>query len=598
MEALHVETARENITFLTSLSKTIVIAYFPHQHLYFTFLSSLRGRLGQTFLHIPEAYAPSGAEGGHGHTSTNVERHEAFTKLSHKLPLPQFSTMLFRSRGVIAFLCILALSTVALVGHLFSRRGVPAAEWIPAFKSQPEKQCLDKLDWLASLDIAYPVRYARRNVVLNPISDLKRASTTKIDGPLFSESQDIDLTEKNDVKLKHCKKPLVLDVPAPADNPGDASHVIFGISTTLQRLDESIPQLLRWLPNTYAKLIAIVIEKEQVGEAEGVEQADAIAADPMKTEELQNRMRDLEMDVTLVDPLGLQDMFSEKYFSLIKIMYENRTDKTLWLSLLDDDTFFPSMSALLSMLAKYNAHEEYYVGGLSENWWSVTHYGMMAFGGAGIFLSIALAEVLVSNYDVCIDSSYANAGDIRVMECIYVVTETKLTNERDLHQIDVHGDLSGIYESGRMPLSLHHWKAGGIDDKGYNLPQMSLISDLCGDCFLQRWQIGADMVLTNGFSISLYAKGSLKDIDMEEMEETWNETPNVEGSNNRGVDHSLAPIRRKMILDEEKIQYRLIASASLDGGVRQAYLHTGVDGEMDSLFELFWTESKAPEDLS
>jgi len=349
---------------------------------------------------------------------------------------------------------------------------------------------------------------------------------------------------------------------------------------------------LRWLPHTHAKLFVVVIEKEQVGEAEGVERADAVAADPKRMDELQARMRSLGMDVTLVEPLGLQDMFSEKYFSLIRIMYDNRNDNTSWISLLDDDTFVPSMPALLSMLAKYDPNEQYYIGGLSEDWWSVTHYGMMGFGGAGIFLSIVLAEVMVSNYDLCKDTSYANAGDIRVLECIYITTETKLTNERDLHQIDVHGDLSGIYESGRMPLSLHHWKAGGVDDKGYNLPSMSLVADVCGDCFLQRWQLGQDMVLTNGFSVSIYPKGDLKRAHMDEMEETWAQPSIVEGSNNRGVDHSLAPIRRKLILDEEKIQYRLMDSAVVEGGVRQSYLHTGLNGHTDSLLELFWINGR------
>ena len=495
--------------------------------------------------------------------------------------------MLLRNKGLIAFICLLTISSVGLIRHLFSQNGAPAAAWVSTFGRRPVEPCPEKVDWLANLDIAFPVRYSHRDIIVNPVPGLKRAGLSKIDGSLFPKSQTIDLTLDGHVALQHCEKPLTLDVPALPKNSKDASHVIFGISTTLARLEESITPLLRWLPNTSAKLFVVVIEKEQEGEGEA--RVDAVAADPQKKEELQAKMRGLGMDVTLVEPFGLQDMFSEKYFSLIKVMYENRTDKTLWISLIDDDTFFPSMSSLLTMLAKYDPNKQQYIGGLSEDWWSVTHYGMMGFGGAGIFLSIALAEALVSNYDLCTDTSYANAGDIRLMECIYVVTETKLTPERDLHQIDVHGDLSGIYESGRMPLSLHHWKGGGVDDKGYNLPVMSLIADVCGDCFLQRWQIGQHMVLTNGYSIAEYPKDDLKKFDMEEMEETWDPPNVVEGSNNRGVDHSLAPIRRKLVLGEEKIQYRLIDSVVVDGGVRQSYLHTGGEGEIDSLYQLYWS---------
>ena len=499
--------------------------------------------------------------------------------------------MILRTRSLIALLCLVSLCSLILITQLFSRRGSSVAEWLPALKGRPVEPCPDKLNWLKDIDLAFPIRYSHRDIIVNRVPDLKRASITKLGGPLFPDFQTIDLTIDSQVELRHCENPLTIDVPNVIGGPsGDASHIIFGISTTLERLEESITPLLRWLPQAHARLFVIVIEKEREGEE------DAVAADLKKKEELQTKMRGLGMDVTLVEPLGLQDMFSEKYFSLIKIMFENRDDKTLWISLIDDDTFFPSIPALLEMLAKYDPKKQQYVGGLSEDWWSVSHYGMMAFGGAGIFLSTALAEVMVSNYDLCIESSYANAGDIRVMECIYILTETKLSNERDLHQIDVHGDLSGIYESGRMPLSIHHWKPGGGDDKGYNLPLMSLVSDVCGDCFLQRWQFGQDMVLSNGYSISEYPKGNLKDTNMAEMEETWGPTPVVEGSNNGGVDHSLAPIRRKMELDVEKIQYKLIDSAIVEGGVRQSYLHTGVDGDIDGLYELFWLEGKKADD--
>ena len=495
--------------------------------------------------------------------------------------------MLLRNKNVIAILSVALFLSFALLGQLLSPRGSPATGWIPTSKGEAIEHCPDKLDWLDGLNLTYPIRYAHRDIILRSNPNLERASITKIDGPLFPTFQDIDLTESKAVELEHCKKPITLDVKTSTKGSSDASHIIFGISTTIQRLEDSVPQLLRWLPNTQAKLVVIVIEKEQVGEAEGVERVDAVAADSTQMEALESKMRGMGMNVDLVPPLGLQDMFSEKYFSLVKIMYGKLTDKTLWVSLLDDDTFFPSIPALLSMLAKYNAHEQYYIGGLSEDWWSVTHYGMMAFGGAGVFLSIALAEILVANYDICIESSYANAGDIRVMECIYMVTEIKLTNERGLHQIDVHGDLSGIYESGHMPLSLHHWKPGGADDLGYPLPQMSLVADLCEDCFLQRWQIGEDTILSNGYSISVYPKDILKNINFEQTEETWRPTPVVEGSNNRGVDHSLAPIRQKLA-PEEKIQYKIIDSSIVEGGVRQSYLHTGLDGDLDNLFEIFW----------
>lgn len=500
--------------------------------------------------------------------------------------------MLLRNKNITLVLCLISLASVTFIARLASRRGSSAPNWLSAIDDGPVDGCPDNLDWLAGLNLTYPIRYAYRDIVVNPNPLLERASMTKVDVSLFPRFQTVDLSEDVKVSLEHCQQPHSLNVPALAKGSSDASHIIFGISTTLKRLDASVPSLLRWLPHTNAKLFVIVIESEQILESEGVERVHAVAANPQQKTKLQARMRDLGMEVTLVEPLELQDSFSIKYFSLIEIMYSNRDDKTKWICLLDDDTFFPSISALVTMLAKYDTNERYYVGALSEIWSAVAHYGMMGFGGAGIFLSIPLAEIMNNNNRDCTEASHTTAGDIRIMECIYLLTETKLTYERDLHQVDLRADLSGVFESGRMPLSLHHWKPGAANLNGYNLPMMHLVADICGDCFLQRWQFGLETILTNGYSLALYPEGKLKSTDMERMEETWDEVPPVQDSFNHGTDHSLGPTRRKMIVEKEKVQYVLIDSAFTEGGVRQSYLHPGVDGDVDSVLELFWMRGK------
>lgn len=312
-------------------------------------------------------------------------------------------------------------------------------------------------------------------------------------------------------------------------------------------------------------------------------------ADSQEMSDLQSRMRGLGLDVSIVPPLSKRDWFSQRYFSLVRVMYEHRQPTTQWISLIDDDTFFLSMPSLVEKLSEFDPHKQYYVGALSEDWWSVTRYGLMGFGGAGVFVSIALAEIVNSKYEDCQERSHTSAGDIRLRECITWHTSTKLTNIIDLHQIDIHNDLSGIYESGRLPLSLHHWKGGGPDGKGYPLHTMHLVADICGDCFLQRWQFGSDMLLVNGFSIATYPKGGVKQLDLEKMEETWDHPSVVEGSvNTNGVDHSLGPTRPKLDLQTEKIQYRLLDSAVVDGAVRQVYFRKAPDGDQDSILELLW----------
>jgi len=120
---------------------------------------------------------------------------------------------------------------------------------------------------------------------------------------------------------------------------------------------------------------------------------------------------------------------------------------------------------------------------------------------------------------------------------------------------------------------------------------MSYISSLCGDtCFLQRFQFGADTLLTNGYSIAVYPKRNLNDLPLFQMERTWVGSKAVEGSLNDGYDHYLGPLRPALKLEEEKVHYRFMDAKMLEGGgVRQYYRHLGKEGELDSLVELRWT---------
>ncbi|KAL8772569.1 MAG: hypothetical protein Q9209_002230 [Squamulea sp. 1 TL-2023] len=503
--------------------------------------------------------------------------------------------MLLRT-AITTLVCLLSLTSIVFVARLYGRDNGNSnnslATWVPSFSTQDVQPCLDNPDWLLSLDLTYPINYARRDIIVNPTSDAKRLSVTKLPGSLFPRFQTIDLTDTTKVQLKDCKDPLFLDVPESPKGPVNASHVIFGISTTLSRLDDSIPSLLRWLPGTHAKLFVIAIKNDDVPEDS---KNRYHSADTKAMSKLQSRMRALDMDVTIVHPLSKHDWFSQRYFSLVRVMYEHRQSSTQWISLIDDDTFFLSIPSLLKMLARFDPQQQFYVGALSEDWWSVSRYGMMGFGGAGVFLSITLAGIINSKYDECQERSHTSAGDIRLRECISWYTRTKLTNIIDLHQIDIHNDLSGIYESGRLPLSLHHWKGGGPDNKGYPLHMMHLVADICGDCFLQRWQFGNDMLLTNGFSVATYPGAGVKALDLDMMEETWDHPSVVpESVNTNGVDHSLGPTRPKLELGKDKIQYRLLHSALVNGTVRQSYFKAGVDGDHDTVLDLVWMHPPEP----
>lgn len=428
-------------------------------------------------------------------------------------------------------------------------------------------------EWFRSQNLKYPFRYSYRAITTRPAPGLRRHALTKLNATLFDNLATVNSIEDiSDVDTQS----LFLEVPTQEKGPVNASHLSFGIQTTISRLENSVPQLVRWLANTNAKLSVVLLE------------AETIPVHVSQMVRLETRMRNQGIDVTL-SPAHSGDTFPQRYFSLVNIMYQQRSPQTQWVSLIDDDTFFPSMPALLAMLDKYDAREQHYVGSLSEDWWAVSHYGLMGFGGAGIFLSLPLAEVLAVHTDTCKDNLRSSAGDITVMDCIYTYTSTKLTPVGELHQHDIQGDPSGLYESGRRHLSLHHWKAGSVMGKALPMTAMHLVTDVCGDCFLQRWQFANDTVLSNGFSIGTYPKGHVKNgtqnsVNMDHMEETWN--------NNMDVRNSLGPTRPRLTLEDEKIQYIFLNATIVDGGVRQLYFHKGIDEDPDTVLDLFWRAEK------
>ena len=530
----------------------------------------------------------------------------SFVKYRTSSLLLQLGSIIFRARKAILVFCLVSLALTITIWHFPSDHdpqsistkkdpGPANPNRLPLGQHYPPREsiCQANSDWLNELDIPFPVKYARRDIVVRSNPNIQRESITKIDEPLFGDLKIVNPgKESNESGLSSCSEPLYLDVPAFSSTPTDASHIIFGAATTLGRLEVSLPFFERWLAHTNARLFVVVT---------GI---DGKAPKSEHMASLQSRMRDLGLAVTLVEPLSRKDGPLERYFSLVKILYANRDGNTRWLGFIDDDTFVTSMSALVSALDKHDHTQLRYLGALSEEWWTIILYGLIGMGGAGIFVSVPLAAIVDANHDECKRNSRMGFGDHKIYECIERYSKTPLTSLPGLHQIDIHGDRSGVFESGRQLLTLHHWKEGYWDEKGegpdgirhsrwFPMDQMSLVTDICDTCYLQRWQFGHDTILSNGYSISIYPKGALKPtkkkpLRLDKMEYTWVTPIKVEDSRNKGWDHYLGPLRPPLKLEEEKIPYRFLAGVKVDGGVRQYYRHLGKNGEMDIVIELFW----------
>lgn len=101
----------------------------------------------------------------------------------------------------------------------------------------------------------------------------------------------------------------------------------------------------------------------------------------------------------------------------------------------DDDTVFFTQN-LVTVLAKYDHRQMWYIGGNSESVEQDEMHGYgMAFGGGGFAISYPLAAELADMLDGCLDRYFHFYGsDQRVSACVREVG-VPLTAEHGFHQV-------------------------------------------------------------------------------------------------------------------------------------------------------------------
>ncbi|KAL4921644.1 hypothetical protein BDW62DRAFT_219023 [Aspergillus aurantiobrunneus] len=370
----------------------------------------------------------------------------------------------------------------------------------------------------------------------------------------FEDSLDVSMPPYRTVHLDTGASPI------PAPRP-DASHMVFGVATSLQKLEDSLDAFAHWASNTNAHIVAVV---EQGGSSTRTC--------------VQQRADELGIRLTITQT---EDDRLDRYFSLIHVLYQHQEAlMTQWAVLMDDNTFFPSMRNLVARLAFYDASIPQYIGGMTEDLARLSGVGYVAYGGAGIFLSIPLLEDLQYVFETC--HSLKDKGDRMLASCIYAHTSAKFTRERGLYQLDLHGDASGFFESGRpLPLSVHHWRSWFQAD----MVALGKVADICGDeCLLRRFHLSKskDWFLINGYSI-------IQDATLwnepRPMEQTW-EKSKYQGSN--PFAYSLGPLRR---LDPDKVSFQLKDAVQETGRdqVRQVYVFKGTGEKPPRVLEVAWT---------
>ncbi|KAF3762771.1 family 31 glycosyltransferase [Cryphonectria parasitica EP155] len=425
-------------------------------------------------------------------------------------------------------------------------------------------QCSPDIEFLRrqELGLTDNILYSRRCVTPKFSSNIDREAITRLDTPLMTDRTTINLTSCSHVESLPCE-PLTIPVP-PAYPKQTFEHFIFGVATYHDRMIEALPAFDHWLAGSGAPLVAVIVDH---------------ALHDLSALESLFEQHNIKLITVHGEP---QLTIDQNHFITLRPTVQNIGPQTKWVGILDDDTFFPSLYALSDAFSVHDHTKEVWLGQLSEDFYSVRSWGFFAYGGAGVFLSVPLAKKLEPFQEQCLEEAALPSGDGMLRDCVYYHSKTKLTLVPGLHQQDMRGDLSGFFEAGLKPLSLHHWKSW------YEEPvfRIAEVAKLCGDCFLQRFQFGEDTLFSNGYSIALYRKG-LQDLNLDWMEATWNQ-------HGPEFDFSIGPLR-PALKKHEKRSYRLKDAEWLaDGRLRQIYVYKRdwqSGEEMDEVIELLWDPS-------
>jgi hypothetical protein len=404
----------------------------------------------------------------------------------------------------------------------------------------------------------------------------------------------IQLSASNDRK-KECRQPLEVSVTQsrfPADV--DLSDFIFAIATTTERMNHptTISEWAFWLtdgngrPNGGKLLVRLLDATEP--ELKDVAQRLADAG--------------IDAEVSAWDSRFEKEM-AVRYFKLVPLMYQAAPTRK-WFVLCDDDTFFTAMNGLVAELKRFDHAKPFYIGTLSEDMNAVSMHGSHAYGGAGIFISRTLAKAIHGVHEKCTtrakvrqsNTGYGAQGDIILRQCIYDNTDVRLTVLRDLWQFDLSGDVSGFYESGFKPQSIHHFKSGFLWHLAYPL-NTTKVAHTCGeDCPYQRFITTDNFIISNGYSIAQYPDGI--DFNLDQVERTFHSIIKDKPQN---FDLALGPQRPSLQQTGKKIAWELRESHinMEDGSVSQIYIRkkdderwATKDGKgmkaLDGVIELVW----------
>ena len=490
------------------------------------------------------------------------------------------------SQRLIYFAVVVACClTVAYfsIGHLFHLRNPFAAP--PSAQEHVDPAHQKDLDSSLVSPVVHQetFKYARRFVRVRQGAEPDKFALPKMEESLKPKFEEVTIANLLTEDFRNRKDDvLTLDVPRPEYEEQEEWRIMFGLSSTVERLEASFSHMKHWLPRPGVTMLVV-------------------APPSPNTSKVLKKWRGTGIDITIIESKA---DFVDRLVSLFKEMHDHsKTLKspTRWFAIADDDTFFPSIERLRAGLNAYDHQRPFWIGALSEATDRVEKHGYIAFGGAGMFFSEPLlAQISPHVVECTMDADDKEYGDKVLAFCIESHSRTRLTSLRGLHQLDLFGDASGVYESGFKPLSLHHWEKKRWGPLSHDIPmdKVALVAGVTGDeGMFQRWRFADGWVLTNGYSLVKYSTssnvgerlGGIGDsgddrIEFDKMEFTWD-------GPERYFKQSLGPFRRKLSSQEKKSWVFVDAAVqSGSGSVRQVYVRKD-DAGMLEVFELVWLKN-------
>ncbi|KAM0752729.1 hypothetical protein T439DRAFT_323343 [Meredithblackwellia eburnea MCA 4105] len=325
--------------------------------------------------------------------------------------------------------------------------------------------------------------------------------------------------------------PRVVVVPTHAPEP---AKLVFGIVTTIERARVMSHLWDRWLDPPPPS------SSHQSGKEEG-KPSCLVLFSPFESDEDVKQLEDewKVRGVRCAVRKGKYPRYETRVLSLVVEFreYAEEIGKSFdWYIFNDDDTFWLDLSTLRRMLAGYDPTSDHFLGASTDNVLQLQRHGRMAFGGAGMLVSNSLGVKMHALGDECVEKfQHVFGGDEMVTRCAALAMgktkETVTTEQKGLHQFDIPGDGTGLFQSGIPFLNLHHYLGGSwIHLFGYShyltefdqiLLIKKVVSFLGGDNLFKRYVFGGGKwLLVQGYSVTLFEEPLEKDM-LRKMEHTW-----------------------------------------------------------------------------